>query len=116
MKMIEVNSLVKQYDRAKEPAVKGIDFTVNEGEFFAFLGPNGAGKTTTISILTTTLSKTKGEAKSQGLMWKHKRSRCGKMWALFFNSQALTHSSLRKKTSGFMPAYTVCTAIVQHLR
>ena len=31
MNMIEVNSLVKQYDRPKEPAVKGIDFSVNEG-------------------------------------------------------------------------------------
>lgn len=61
MNMIEVRSLVKQYDRAKEPSVKGIDFSVGEGEFFAFLGPNGAGKTTTISILTTTLSKTSGE-------------------------------------------------------
>lgn len=59
--IIEVNDLVKQYKRAKEPSVKGIDFTVEEGEFFAFLGPNGAGKTTTISILTTTLSKTSGE-------------------------------------------------------
>ncbi len=66
MNMIEVNSLVKQYDRAKEPAVKGIDFSVKEGDFFAFLGPNGAGKTTTISILTTTLSKTGGEVTIAG--------------------------------------------------
>ena len=58
--IIVVNELIKQYDRAKEPAVKGVSFDVNEGEFFAFLGPNGAGKTTTISILTTTLSKTSG--------------------------------------------------------
>ena len=53
--IIRVNSLIKRYDRAKEPAVKGVNFDVNEGDFFAFLGPNGAGKTTTISILTTTL-------------------------------------------------------------
>ena len=58
--IITVDGLVKQYDRAKEPAVKGVSFDVNEGDFFAFLGPNGAGKTTTISILTTTLSKTSG--------------------------------------------------------
>jgi len=58
--MIQVENLIKQYDKAKTPAVKGVSFAVDEGEFFAFLGPNGAGKTTTISILTTTLSKTSG--------------------------------------------------------
>ena len=66
MKMIEVNQLVKQYNRAKEASVKGISFSVEAGEFFAFLGPNGAGKTTTISILTTTLSKTSGEVTIAG--------------------------------------------------
>ena len=64
--VISVENLVKQYDKAKTPAVKGVDFSVNEGEFFAFLGPNGAGKTTTISILTTTLSKTSGSVKIAG--------------------------------------------------
>ena len=63
---IKVRDLVKQYKGAKEPSVKGISFTVEQGEFFAFLGPNGAGKTTTISILTTTLSKTSGEVRIAG--------------------------------------------------
>jgi len=66
MSVIEVNNLVKQYKGAKEPSVKGISFSVDKGEFFAFLGPNGAGKTTTISILTTTLSLTSGEVKIAG--------------------------------------------------
>lgn len=65
-KVIEVNNLIKQYKGAREPSVKDISFSVEEGEFFAFLGPNGAGKTTTISILTTTLSKTSGEVKIAG--------------------------------------------------
>ena len=64
--IITVNELVKQYEKAKEPSVKGVSFHVNEGEFFAFLGPNGAGKTTTISILTTTLSKTSGSVMIAG--------------------------------------------------
>lgn len=64
--IIAVDELVKQYDRAKEPAVKSVSFDVNEGDFFAFLGPNGAGKTTTISILTTTLSKTSGRVTISG--------------------------------------------------
>lgn len=65
-KMIEVQNLTKQYKGAKSPSVNGINFSVEEGEFFAFLGPNGAGKTTTISILTTTLAKTSGEVKIAG--------------------------------------------------
>ncbi|MEA4924285.1 MAG: ABC transporter ATP-binding protein [Syntrophomonadaceae bacterium] len=60
MPIIQVEDLIKKYDKAPTPAVKGVSFAVNEGEFFAFLGPNGAGKTTTISILTTTLAKTSG--------------------------------------------------------
>ncbi|MDR0571052.1 MAG: ATP-binding cassette domain-containing protein [Clostridiales Family XIII bacterium] len=66
MKVIEVNNLVKQYNGAKSPSVDGVSFSVDNGEFFAFLGPNGAGKTTTISILTTTLSTTSGEARIAG--------------------------------------------------
>jgi ABC-2 type transport system ATP-binding protein len=58
--IISVNNLIKQYEKAKTPAVDNISFEVGEGEFFAFLGPNGAGKTTTISILTTILSRTSG--------------------------------------------------------
>ncbi len=64
--MITVDELVKKYDKSKIPAVKGVSFAVEEGEFFAFLGPNGAGKTTTISILTTTLSITSGSVTIAG--------------------------------------------------
>ena len=64
--VIEVRDLVKQYKGTKEPSVKGISFSADQGEFFAFLGPNGAGKTTTISILTTMLSKTSGEVTIAG--------------------------------------------------
>ena len=64
--VIEVQNLTKRYKNAEKAAVDNISFSVREGEFFAFLGANGAGKTTTISILTTTLSKTKGEVKIAG--------------------------------------------------
>ncbi|MDR0880064.1 MAG: ATP-binding cassette domain-containing protein [Clostridioides sp.] len=64
--IIKVENLVKRYNKAEEPSVRGVDFHVDEGEFFAFLGPNGAGKTTTISILTTTLSKTSGRVEIAG--------------------------------------------------
>jgi ABC-2 type transport system ATP-binding protein len=46
---VEVADLRKAYGTVE--AVRGISFTVNEGEVFALLGPNGAGKTTTVEIL-----------------------------------------------------------------
>jgi ABC-2 type transport system ATP-binding protein len=66
MPIIQVEELVKQYAKARTPAVQSVSFAVNQGEFFAFLGPNGAGKTTTISILTTTLAKTSGRVTIAG--------------------------------------------------
>ncbi len=60
--MIELKKLTKRYKNAETNAVENVSFTVASGEFFALLGPNGAGKTTTISILTTTLSPTSGQA------------------------------------------------------
>ena len=41
-------------------ALKGINLTVPEGEFYALLGPNGAGKSTTISIISSLTRKSAG--------------------------------------------------------
>src|SRR5215213_10532900 len=48
-------------------AVRGISFSVAEGELFGLLGPNGAGKTTTIKMLITLLLPTSGSAHVLGL-------------------------------------------------
>ena len=63
--MVEVEDLVKVYPGGTR-AVSGIDFTVDQGEFFGFLGPNGAGKTTTMKILSTLLRKTSGRVTVAG--------------------------------------------------
>ena len=70
---IEVNNLTRSYESAMGmtkkvtvEALKGVSFTVSEGEIFGLLGPNGAGKTTTIKILTTLLAPTTGEARIFG--------------------------------------------------
>jgi ABC-2 type transport system ATP-binding protein len=60
--IIEVHHLIKRYQNSQSVAVDDISFCVAGGELFALLGPNGAGKTTTISILTTTLAPTAGQA------------------------------------------------------
>ncbi|HEU5363381.1 MAG TPA: ABC transporter ATP-binding protein [Gaiellaceae bacterium] len=48
-------------------AVRGISFTVEQGELFGLLGPNGAGKTTTIKMLITLLLPTSGGARVLGM-------------------------------------------------
>lgn len=47
--IITVKKLTKQY--GDKTTVKGISFTVKEGEVFGILGPNGAGKTTTLEMI-----------------------------------------------------------------
>src|ERR671927_947412 len=47
-------------------AVRGVTFSVQQGELFGLLGPNGAGKTTTIKMLITLLIPTSGSARVLG--------------------------------------------------
>jgi ABC-2 type transport system ATP-binding protein len=42
-------------------ALKGIDLSIEQGEFFALLGPNGAGKSTLINLLAGLLKPTRGK-------------------------------------------------------
>ena len=62
--ILEVQNLAKNY--ADFQAVKGVSFSIKEGEIFSLLGPNGAGKTTTISMLSTLYSPTSGDATVDG--------------------------------------------------
>ena len=48
---IRVRGLTFTYPKAREPAIRGMDFTVGRGEIFGFLGPSGAGKSTTQKVL-----------------------------------------------------------------
>ena len=62
MNALEIKQLTKRYPNGVE-ALKGIDLSVGEGDFFALLGPNGAGKTTAIGIITSLVNKTSGSIK-----------------------------------------------------
>lgn len=59
---LEIKELKKVYSTGVE-ALRGIDLTVEEGDFYALLGPNGAGKSTTIGIITSLVNKTSGKVK-----------------------------------------------------
>lgn len=50
MSYLELNGVTKSYD-GKTNALKGVTFSVEEGEFVSFLGASGCGKTTTLRII-----------------------------------------------------------------
>ena len=56
-------------------AVRGIDLSVDQGEFVAFLGPNGAGKTTTLKLLSGVISPSSGTARVLGhVPWRRENA------------------------------------------
>jgi len=59
---LSIRNLKKVYRNGFE-ALKGIDFDVAAGDFYALLGPNGAGKSTTIGIICSLVNKTSGTVK-----------------------------------------------------
>ena len=65
MRALSIQNLTKTYGNGME-ALKGIDFNVEPGDFYALLGPNGAGKTTAIGIITSLVNKTAGKVEIFG--------------------------------------------------
>src|SRR3712207_4128010 len=59
MYALAIKNLVKRYPTGTE-ALKGVDLTIEEGEFFGLLGPNGAGKSTLIHCSTGLAQPTSG--------------------------------------------------------
>jgi ABC-2 type transport system ATP-binding protein len=56
--VLEVKDVYKHL--GKSEIIKGISFSVKEGEIFGFLGPNGAGKTTTIRMMVGLIAANSG--------------------------------------------------------
>ena len=65
MKALSIKNLRKTYAIGNQ-ALKGIDFSVGTGDFYALLGPNGAGKTTAIGIISSLVNKTSGDVEIFG--------------------------------------------------
>lgn len=64
MKVVEVKQVTKTYGKKHEKqyqALKGINFTVEDGEFVAIMGASGSGKTILLNILSTLDKPTTGE-------------------------------------------------------
>jgi len=65
MLALSIKNLTKTYSNGVQ-ALKGIDFNVESGDFYALLGPNGAGKTTAIGIVTSLVNKSGGKVEIFG--------------------------------------------------
>jgi branched-chain amino acid transport system ATP-binding protein len=62
--MLEVQDLVVSYGKIK--AVKGINFSIDEGEVVTLIGTNGAGKTTTLRTISGLMKPTSGSITFMG--------------------------------------------------
>lgn len=82
--LIEIEHLAKKYPSAAEYSLKGVTFSVLQGEVFGVFGPNGAGKTTLISILCNILPFTQGRVQ-------------------FYNGDNLLTTQEIKQQIGFIP-------------
>ena len=69
--MIEVRDLRYQYSDNRQATLKGLDFSIKEGEIFGFLGPSGAGKSTTQKILFGLLKDYEGSVSILGKEIRH---------------------------------------------
>ncbi len=65
MNALNIKNLQKTYKNGVH-ALKGVDLTVKQGDFFALLGPNGAGKSTAIGIICSLVTKTSGQVEVFG--------------------------------------------------
>ena len=65
MTALEIEQLRKTYEGGVE-ALKGINLSVDTGNFFALLGPNGAGKSTAIGIIASLVNKSSGKVSVSG--------------------------------------------------
>jgi heme exporter protein A len=67
--IIAVRKLVKRF--GLKTVLRGLDFSVEPGEFVALLGPNGAGKTTFLRILASLSRPTMGQVNIAGYFLPH---------------------------------------------
>ena len=81
--MGSLSGLFRRHWRTVE-ALKGISFTLSEGELLGFIGPNGAGKSTTLKILCGILEPTSGTCDVGGLVpWRDRIRHVARIGAVF---------------------------------
>ncbi|MGD9938816.1 MAG: phosphonate ABC transporter ATP-binding protein, partial [Clostridia bacterium] len=65
--MIRFTNVGKTYPNGVQ-ALKGINLTINEGEYVAILGLSGAGKSTLLRLINQLIETTEGEVEVDGIV------------------------------------------------
>ena len=63
--MVQMTDVYKAYDNGTK-ALKGISFTLDDGEFAFLVGPSGSGKSTIIKLITGEIAATEGRVVVNG--------------------------------------------------
>ena len=104
--IVKVENLTKRY--GKNVTVKGVSFTVKEGEVFGILGPNGAGKTTTLEMIETLRPIDDGVAEVAGINVQDDPKKVRKIIGVQTQSSAFYDKvSLREQLRLFASIYGV---------
>lgn len=51
MPLLEAKSLTREFDEGQVKALRGVDFSIEEGDFVAITGPSGCGKSTLLQLM-----------------------------------------------------------------
>lgn len=106
MEIIKVENLYKQFDNLE--VLRGVNFTVNQGEIISIIGPSGAGKSTLLRCLNHLETADRGsisfegefiaKADSQGkAIYKKKKETlkiCSRLGMVFQNFNLFPHKSV----------------------
>jgi putative ABC transport system ATP-binding protein len=64
---LEAKALTREFDEGQVKALRGVDFSIEEGEFVAIVGPSGCGKSTLLQLLGALDRPTSGTLLYRGI-------------------------------------------------
>ena len=65
--LLEAKALTREFDEGHVKALRGVDFSIKEGDFVAIVGPSGCGKSTLLQLLGALDRPTSGTLLYRGI-------------------------------------------------